>query len=507
MRMRETILRLSILFVCVGTSSIIPLMAEEHSALTSYQRARALLEAGLEALGGRSALEEAGTILIRMQGEITNRGQGLALEKAPTPEPVVATFAYDVKNDWFAREFNQSLSGGFDLHSRVVLKPDGGWGLSLLMKRVAAIPAENVDAWNNFYVGLPPYFLLKLARQAGTLQWVGSAEVEGRGQEVISASWNDTIYRLTFDAETKLLTRCQTLLPSVIHGDTVRNFVYPGYRSVDGIKVPTGLVLSLGDEPFFQLRTTEATLTVSDAEIFAEPDGFSRVEPTPFAMEKLAKGIFLVKGPRGFNGATGYYNNLVVDLGDALLLVDAPISSGYAAALIRQVREVFPKKPIKYLGLTHYHIDHTGGVRPFLGDGTAVITTEDAKPYITQIATAHYTLAPDGLNGTLKPEFEQVDEKRTIRGSKRTVEIYNVGATPHVDSMLVYYLPEAKLLFQGDLYSDIVPFNETMAYFAAWLEESGLDIERIAGTHSPTITPRELREAGMKAAGDARALD
>ena len=64
--------------------------------------------------------------------------------------------------------------------------------------------------------------------------------------------------------------------------------------------------------------------------------------------------------------------------------------------------------------------------------------------------------------------------------------------------MLVAYLPNEKLVFQGDLLNrpaNNAPatINNSTVHFAEWITRSGLAIERIIGVHGPPSTLEELR--------------
>jgi hypothetical protein len=66
--------------------------------------------------------------------------------------------------------------------------------------------------------------------------------------------------------------------------------------------------------------------------------------------------------------------------------------------------------------------------------------------------------------------------------------------------MLVAYLPNEKMVFQGDLLNrpangDYPIANDTTVHFANWIERSKLPVEKIIPVHGTITTIEELRQA------------
>jgi hypothetical protein len=83
-------------------------------------------------------------------------------------------------------------------------------------------------------------------------------------------------------------------------------------------------------------------------------------------------------------------------------------------------------------------------------------------------------------------------------GGRRRLEVINVGANPHTKENLFAWLPDERLLFQGDLfyYEEGAPFppsgRETMnRFFAAWLAAHDLSPKAIYGVHYAGAAPPE----------------
>src|SRR6185503_8489513 len=102
-----------------------------------------------------------------------------------------------------------------------------------------------------------------------------------------------------------------------------------------------------------------------------------------------------------------------------------------------------------------------------------------------------------------KPIFEFVrDKKHVFTDGKQTVEIIDIGPSPHVKEMLIAYLPKEKLAFQGDLVNlplngKYMPttINETTVHFFDSIKRLGLSVNRIAAVHGPSTDLDDLSKA------------
>ena len=94
--------------------------------------------------------------------------------------------------------------------------------------------------------------------------------------------------------------------------------------------------------------------------------------------------------------------------------------------------------------------------------------------------------------GEAEAKLEFVDNRMTLSDGKRTVELYDIGPTPHVEHLLVAYLPKEKILFEADHFPQprtgpLPPAVPATMAFAAALARLNLDVDRIVGAHSSRI--------------------
>jgi glyoxylase-like metal-dependent hydrolase (beta-lactamase superfamily II) len=190
---------------------------------------------------------------------------------------------------------------------------------------------------------------------------------------------------------------------------------------------------------------------------------------------------------------------LAVAFSDHLLVVESP-GFGLPDAIAR-IKTAAPGKPIRYVVPTHHHDDHSGGLRYLIAEGATVVTTPGNRGYFTRMAAVRTSLVPD--DATLARPRLSIETitggKRIFSDGARTVEIHDIGPSPHANEMVVAWLPNEGILFQGDLLN-LPPTgevfassaNDTTVHFAEWLARQGWPVRVLAGVHMAPGTKAQL---------------
>jgi glyoxylase-like metal-dependent hydrolase (beta-lactamase superfamily II) len=470
-----------------------PINASEQS----YQRARHVLEAGMQALGGPDAVSGIKSF------SLIERGKAHDVFQSPAPnlatKPLVngaETFQRLFVDFTAARLFYEtgSSSPRYSWRFQTIINGGKGYRINPWSRTVSPINVPSLNDFRGQFQKLPQFLLHEvLTERAASLRSLGESEIAGRRYEVITfIDREQRQVALYFDAQTKLLSRYEYLLSDPAVGDTKAEFVYQGYRDIAKLKVPTGVSSRTG-----QHSASEASYEIQINPMLAEsqfalPDGFQMVAPgAPIPanrMTGIAKDVYLIE-----NVENSFYNVLVVAFDEFLLVAEAPENrphTGLSERAIARIKEKLPGKPIKYLVFSHHHIDHGCGARAYIAEGTTIITTPGNRSFIETMAAAKFTLKPDALaRAPRQAKLEIIaNKKHVIRDAHHVVELYDIGPYWHANEEVLVYLPQEKLLFEGDLFTsgsgdDVAPAQDHPILLAEKIKELGLDVQQIAGVH------------------------
>jgi glyoxylase-like metal-dependent hydrolase (beta-lactamase superfamily II) len=269
-------------------------------------------------------------------------------------------------------------------------------------------------------------------------------------------------YRATaeFNAQ-NLPERVVTWIPNPVMGDMQVEIRYENWRDVgNGVKFPNQIHMHQGDHPFVRgmnlmdVRMSDVKINVPNAAV-AVPDAV-RTAPAPqvtVTSQQISPGVWLLAG--------GTHNSVAVEFRDFIAVVEGPLNDARSNAVIAEAKRVIPNKPIRYLVNTHHHWDHAGGIRAFAAEGATIVTNESNKEFFEKVVLAPQprSLNPDRLSmfpfattgpGPLK--LETYTERHAISDGTQTLISYHVEGLNHAGDMGIVYLPNAKMVINGDLW-------------------------------------------------------
>jgi hypothetical protein len=365
----------------------------------SYRRARQVLDAGVRALGGEEALRSIQTFTVRSSG--TDR----LVNQSPSPRPPFLTTPRSevvVVDTPRGRLFNEvrAVTPWFTTQARTVVKGQEGFTLDLLSKTITPIANPSPANYRRLYRYLPHFVLLEASERAPSLRWLGEGDFRGRRQRVVSAVLADgQQWALYFDAETDLLTKYEFLYTDPVHGDSLSEIIFPGYRAAGPARVPTGRAVTFAGEVLQETKYDDVQINVRpDDGLFETPRDFERVAAVPQpqnVLHRIADDVYWLQGIAGTNA-----NVLFVAFADHVLVVEAPEqrpAANLSDQVIAKIKETVPGKPIRYLVPTHYHWDHAGGARGYIAEGATIVTTPGNRRFFESLAAARFSFAPDAL--------------------------------------------------------------------------------------------------------------
>lgn len=488
------------LAVTIAIFAIQMCIAAQSATLDSYTKARSVLDRAVTAYGGLGELRAIENVWIKVEGDSVHRNQSkktFALDRTP----LKAEYIIDLKNTRYRQVLDGHYPGGFDWVNGFAINRTEGvqWDqLRGVFTPMANIPASNLRRRIRI---VPQLMVLNAFDRASRLRHLGTATLDGRPHSVLSYSNEDGVeYSLYFDDRTGLLTKNEYLFTDSFTGDTLSEMVYTGYRQEGSRMIPTGRRDLLSGELVGDVRYPEFKFntTLSD-DNFKLPANLRQSTPAPPSqpVTKYSDNVYTVNA--------GGYNVLAVGFKDHVFVMETPANDATSRQAIAEVKKLFPGKPIKYFAVTHHHDDHAGGFRTYVAEGATLLGLPGEKSFFEKIVTSKFTIDPDLLTSNPQPlKWEAIEKgRRVLTDGTTTVELIDIGPGGHTDEMLVAFLPNEKLVFQGDLLNrpnnnDPATINATTVHFANWLERSKLGVDRVIGVHGPPSTMDELRQGVAK---------
>lgn len=324
---------------------------------------------------------------------------------------------------------------------------------------------------------------------------------------------------VAFDPGTGLPSRVRTLDYDNIWGDVNYDVVYSNWRDVGGVKIPMSRRYELNGRMVTEVNFSDVRFNQPiDTSRLQIPAGVlagaakPAVRNVPYQwvirrqfigtyldsdnvsydtqaveglrLQEIAPGVHHVQG--------GTHHSLVVEMSDHLIVIDAPMTDAQSLWLVGQTRARFPGKPIRWLALTHHHMDHAGGLRGILAEGgVTLVVGQGAGAHFRRVLEAPMTRNFDlpARSFHMTPILE-VPESHVMSDSTGRQVIVYVMDNPHARGMLMGWVPHAKLGFVTDVWTPGPPLpvkpNPGLASVVNTVKRAGLQPERFAGGHGST---------------------
>jgi glyoxylase-like metal-dependent hydrolase (beta-lactamase superfamily II) len=337
----------------------------------------------------------------------------------------------------------------------------------------AAVEERVMEIWTT------PHGFVK----AATTNNATTTPKDGGSEVTFTAGKNKYVGTITAQND---LTSVRTWIDNPVTGDTEVLFTYSDYKDFGGVRFPSRILRVQGEHPVLDL-TVSGVKTNSAADIAVPAEANAAPAPVTATAEKLAEGVYYIKG--------GSHHSIAIDQKDHIVVVEGPQNEARSLAVIAKVKETIPNKPIKYLVNSHVHFDHSGGVRTFVDEGATIVTHEANKSYYEKAWAAPRTINPDKMAQSNKmATFETFADKHVLTDGTRTIEIHKIAGGGHNDAFAMVYLPKEKILIEGDAFTPPAanaPPPAAVNPFAVNLDENitrlKLDVKQIAALHGPRV--------------------
>ena len=222
----------------------------------------------------------------------------------------------------------------------------------------------------------------------------------------------------------------------------------------------------------------------------------------PFVLKEVGPGVYAaIDGPEHKAGSNAGF--VIGD--DGVLVVDGFFNLDAARALVGEIRRLTPK-PIRYVVNTHYHVDHTGGDQALRDAGAVIIAHRNVRGWVrtenVHLLGTNITPAFRAQIAALPlPEVTTNKDLTVWLGARKVVVRTVLG---HTGGDLTVFVPDAKVLFTGDMLWRRIPPNLIDGSVKEWTATNA-DFEHIPGAAQTTFVPGHGDVANLKDVSDFRA--
>ncbi len=179
------------------------------------------------------------------------------------------------------------------------------------------------------------------------------------------------------------------------------------------------------------------------------------------------------------------HNTVFIDMGPYLVAMEAPNDDGQAIEHLKLAHQHYPGKPIRYLVLSHHHVDHVGGMRQFAAEGATIVVGPGDGGYFRRALSRPETQNWNAPKQPFTAQVIEVSGKWSAKEGDREVDFFPIQ-NPHAADMLMGWIPEAKLGLITDIWIPGPPVTASTPNLAAVIhavDRLGLKPVKFAGGH------------------------
>jgi hypothetical protein len=261
---------------------------------------------------------------------------------------------------------------------------------------------------------------------------------------------------IAVDSLTKLPAWTRRVVPHGNLGDVAVTAYFTGYVPYQGVQLPYGLMnrLDWRDQVTLMLQIDSYRVDVPESELPDFPAGAGgrggpgaggpgAGGPTATVTE-LADGVWDVRV--GTNGGP------VIEFDDRLVMFEAGGSAAATLARIDAANRLVAGKEVAAVIVSHHHFDHTAGLRAAVSRGLEVISHRGNEGIIREMIERPAVVFPDAL--AMNPQrlrFVPVDDRLVLEDSSQRLDVYHVVGHSHMANAVFAWLPEQRIMMEGDL--------------------------------------------------------
>jgi hypothetical protein len=461
-----------------------------------------LLRQALDAQGGEKKL--------RAIHSVSFQGTGYRnmIEQSERPEgPYFVTFfdlteQHDQAHGALCRQSDLNTPGG--QRFRTALLVAGKAAMKTAGSRQAPGNARDVRTAME-ELALAPERVLLTALDAGDAHREADIVLQGVRHNVIRFTLDGATARLYLNQNTHLPTSVEYDGPlaatgyAMYLGDVTMRIFWSYWRlDKNGLRYPMQWDVQVNGMPAQMMMLRELRFDEpSDQNLTIPPEVAALYDASAPARtpDNVALGKDIQAIAPGVTQIRNSWNVTIVDQGDGLVVLEAPISSQYSEKILAEAALRFPRKRIKALISTSDSWPHLAGIREFAARGIPIYAVDLSEPIIRRTLDASYASHPDMLHKAPRTyELHLVSRKTSIGAGPNRIKLYPLRGETSERQMMVY-MPGHRLLYGSDPFQRTADGHYTDAQAVSELLDAvtreHLEVDRFFMMHS---APRPFSE-------------
>lgn len=419
-----------------------------------------------------------------------------------------ATTTDDERADRQVRSVNLALATGAATEQRTVTI--ARTSVTSTMRNGKALGSSRAGMASPAWWTQDPLRLLLRAAAAEDARFVGELPVHGVPARQIQFTDGGLSVTVSIAKGNLLPLAVETIvtLPADIawgsRGDISERTEWQNWTMSSGIRLPFQTDVFRNGEPLMSSSIASVTFDPVAPSGFFEQDaaaialldapGARDVDSLPLGRpdrpaKEIAPGVLQIPGP--------WYTMAVLQP-DGVVVIDAPISTGYSEQAIAEIERRFPGKPIKAVVTTTSFNWHTAGLRAYAARGVPIYALDRNMGVVDTLLRAPHRLRPDELSlRSRRPIVRSVSKPMVLGTGATRITLYPIA---HATSpMLMAYFPELQLLHTAETIQPLGPggvmiFPESLREIVDEVAARKIDVRTVVGMHmDPTPWSTVLR--------------
>ena len=460
------------------------------------QSAADLMHAGLAAMGGEEKIRGLNTLHFQASA-VRNM-----LEQSERPEGpyIVETHQVEEWRDLAHGNWKKTVKAHVAMQPEFAMTSvvsDGAAGLSFDGHAVPASGEQVQDAAEAN--ALAPERVLMTALGSSDLRRLPDLTLQSVPHQEVEFTWQGMPVRIFLNVDTHLPTAVEWARAYPygifwsIWGEVTTRVYYSFWWLQNGIHYPL-------QKDVFRNGLPDQTVTITKIDFnpaFAASATQTMDDRSPGKTDtasEIAPGIMFIPGA---------WNTTLIRQENGIVILEAPMSSGYSAKVMQLAQSKFPGVPVNAVITTSDSWPHIGGVREYVARGIPVYVLDRTVPLISRFLQAPRTEYPDTLaKAPRAADLRPVSAKTVLGSGPNRMELYPIHGETSERQMMVYF-PEHKLLYGSDPFQQTEDgkffYPQTVYELQSAVEREHLSVERFFMMH---VGPNPWSEA-VKTVQDA----